>query len=225
VSNLRSDVRHFEVAHTDEMPWASAPVPNVWRKRLELSGPPEAGRVTSIVRYAPGSQFPSHPHPDGEEILVLDGVFSDEHGDFPAGTFLLNPTGFEHAPFSRAGCTLFVKLRQSPGARQHVVVDTTRADWHDHPTPGVAQLPLYFDPAFPERIHLTRIAPGVSAGPVHFPAGEEILVLEGAFRDEHGSYRVGSWVRYPPGSSHTLTSASGCRLYVKQGHLLQPFPD
>jgi anti-sigma factor ChrR (cupin superfamily) len=225
VSNLRADVRRLEVAHTDEMPWAPAPVPDVWRKRLELSGPPEAGRVTSLVRYAPGSRFPSHPHPDGEEILVLDGVFSDEHGDFPAGTFLMNPTGFEHSPFSKEGCTLFVKLRQSPGARQHVIVDTTRAAWHEHATPGVSQVPLYSDPAFPERIHLTRVASGVSVGPVHFPAGEEIFVLEGAFRDEHGSYRAGSWLRFPPGASHTLTSVSGCTLYVKQGHLLAPFPD
>lgn len=218
-------MRRLEVAHTDEMPWVSAPVPNVWRKRLELSGPPEAGRVTSLVRYAPGSCFPAHPHPDGEEILVLDGVFSDEHGDFPAGTFLLNPTGFEHAPFSKEGCTLFVKLRQSPGAREHVIVDTTRVALRDHPTPGVSQLTLYAEPAFPERIHLTQLAPGASAGPIQFPAGEEILVLDGGFEDEHGSYRVGSWVRYPPGGSHTLTSVSGCMLYVKQGHLLEPFPD
>lgn len=218
-------MRRLEVAHTDELPWAVAPVPNVWRKRLELAGPPEAGRVTSLVRYASSSKFPSHPHPDGEEILVLDGVFSDEHGDYPAGTFLLNPTGFEHAPFSSEGCTLFVKLRQSPGPRQQVIIDTTREPWHELPVGGVSRLPLYFEPGFPERIHLTRVAPGVSVGPVQFPAGGELFVLEGAFRDEHGSYRAGSWVRYPPGSAHTLTSGSGCTLYVKQGHLLQPFPD
>ena len=52
---------------------------------------------------------------------MLDGVFSDEHGDWPAGSYLLNPEGFRHAPFSREGCLLFVKLRQFPGLdRNHV---------------------------------------------------------------------------------------------------------
>ena len=70
----------------------------VLRKRLHLVGPPESGQVTSVVRYQPGATFPEHGHPEGEEILVLDGTFSDEHGDWPAGTYLLNPEGFHHAP-------------------------------------------------------------------------------------------------------------------------------
>src|SRR3954465_12891407 len=102
------------ILHTDELPWVQSPTPSVWRKRLEQSGLDsvergESGRVTSIVRYDAGSTFPLHPHPEGEEILVLEGVFSDEHGDYPAGTFLLHPEGFRHAPFSKQGCLLFVK--------------------------------------------------------------------------------------------------------------------
>ena len=71
--------------------------------------------MTSLVRYAPGDAFPEHEHPQGEEILVLDGVFSDEHGDYPAGTFPMNPHGIRHSPCSQPGCTLFVRLRQYPG--------------------------------------------------------------------------------------------------------------
>src|SRR3546814_12653849 len=72
----------------------------------------------------------AHGHPQGEGILVLDGVFSDEHGDYPAGTFLLNPAGFRHAPFSEDGCILFVKLCQFPGeGREHLAIDTTSAEW------------------------------------------------------------------------------------------------
>src|SRR3970040_584472 len=85
----------------------------------------EWGKVPSVVRYEPGSTFPAHDHPQGEEILVLEGVFSDEHGDWPAGAYLLNPEGFRHAPFSRQGCVLFVKLKQFPGrAREHVATPT-----------------------------------------------------------------------------------------------------
>ena len=93
------------------MAWAPSPSGTVWRKRVHLVGPPESGQVTSVVRYEPQSRFPAHDHPEGEEILVLEGVFSDEHGDWPAGTYLLNPEGFRHAPFSEPGCVLFVKLR------------------------------------------------------------------------------------------------------------------
>ena len=94
------------------MEWAPSPSGSVRRKRVHLVGPPESGQVTSVVRYEPHSRLPTHDHPEGEEILVLEGVFSDEHGDWPAGTFLLNPEGFRHTPFSEPGCVLFVKLRQ-----------------------------------------------------------------------------------------------------------------
>jgi anti-sigma factor ChrR (cupin superfamily) len=123
--SIHGDLSARASADTTKMPWTPSPSGSVWRKRVHLVGPPEAGQVTSVVRYEPESRFPAHDHPDGEEILVLDGVFRDEHGDWPASTFLLNPEGFRHAPFSRPGCTLFVKLRQFPGReRRHVVVDT-----------------------------------------------------------------------------------------------------
>ncbi len=124
MAELNADLSRRVVLTTASMDWQESPSPNVLRKRLDLIGPPEAGRVTSVVQYRPDSKFPSHPHPDGEEILVLDGVFADEHGRYPAGTYLLNPEGFSHAPFSEEGCVLFVKLRQYPGTeRRHVAID------------------------------------------------------------------------------------------------------
>src|SRR3546814_11234286 len=102
----------------------------------------------------------AHGHPQGGEILVLAGVFPDEHGDYPAGIFLLNPAGFRHAPFSRDGCVLFVKLCQFPGeGRDHVVVDTKAAEWRAA-APGVELLPLYRDEAWPEDIAMLRLAAG-----------------------------------------------------------------
>lgn len=204
------------ILHADQMPWVQSPTPGVWRKRLEHWGPSESGQVTSIVRYDEGSVFPLHPHPDGEEILVLEGVFSDEHGDYPAGTFLLHPEGFSHAPFSREGCLLFVKLRQAPGRREPVRVDTRRGDFRASRIEGVERLELYADVRFPERMHLTRVAPGVQVGPIAFPEGEEILVLEGEFSDEYASYRRHSWLRFPPGGAHTFRTERGCTLYVQQ---------
>lgn len=202
------------------MPWSASPSPGVERKRLSLSGPVEAGRVTSVLRYAAGSRFPLHPHPDGEEILVLRGVFSDERGDHPAGTYLLNPEGYCHAPRSDAGCELFVKLRQYPGpGRTQVRVELRQAAWEPYAVAGVWRQPLYAEPEHPEAMHVLRVDAGAEIPTVTLDGGEELLVLEGTFHDEHGAYRPGSWVRYPAGTRHTPRTTTGCRLYVKKGHL------
>jgi anti-sigma factor ChrR (cupin superfamily) len=237
-SSLRTDLSVLEIVDTSAMPWASSPSPGVERKRLSLRGPVEAGEVTSIVRYLPGSRFSAHPHPDGEEILVLRGVFSDERGDHPEGTYLLNPEGYEHAPFSEHGCELFVKLRQYPGrARTQVRIDTRdAAAWQPYgppgPTPeaprmimpGVERLSLYAEPGHPETMHMLRLAPGVRLPSLEMPGGEELLVLEGMLEDEHGAHGAGTWIRFPAGARHTPHTATGCLLYVKKGHLAAPHP-
>lgn len=218
--SLRSDLSRLEIVHTDQLAWSPSPSPGVERKRLSLRGPVEAGRVTSIVRYAPGSRFPEHPHPEGEEILVLRGVFSDERGDHPAGTYLLNPEGYAHAPYSEPGCELFVKLRQYPGrSRTQHRVDTRAGEWAPYVAAGVQRLVLYAEDEHPESMHLLRIDAGAEIPEVTLAGGEELLVLEGTLLDEHGEYRAGTWVRYPAGTRHTPRTESGCRLYVKRGHL------
>ena len=129
-ASLNGDLSQRLVVDTAAMEWTPSPGGHVLRKRLHRVGPPESGQVTSVVQYQPGASFPEHNHPEGEEILVLDGVFSDEHGDWPAGTYLLNPEGFSHAPLSREGCLLFVKLRQYPGTdREHVAIQTNSQSW------------------------------------------------------------------------------------------------
>ena len=205
---------------TTRMEWAPSPSGSVWRKRVHLVGPPESGQVTSVVRYEPCSRFPAHDHPEGEEILVLEGVFSDEHGDWPAGTFLLNPEGFRHAPFSQPGCVLFVKLRQFPGReRRHVVVDTHKLAWEAGSTPKVACKRLYAQAGFSDLIRLERWQPQADLGTVSYEEGAELFVLEGQFTDEEGAYCAGWWLRLPRGSRHHPRSAEGCTLYVKRSGL------
>lgn len=207
-------------ADTARMPWTPSPSGTVWRKRVHLVGAPESGQVTSVVRYEPDSTFPAHDHPEGEEILVLEGVFSDEHGDWAAGTFLANPEGFRHAPFSKPGCMLFVKLRQFPGrARRHVALDTNALPWEPGGS-GVATKLLYAQEGFTDVTRLERLAPGKDAGVVSYPEGAELFVLEGAFSDESGEHARGTWLRFPAGSRRRLRAGSaGCTRYVKTGGL------
>ena len=207
-------------ADTTQMDWTPSPSGTVWRKRVHLVGPPESGQVTSVVRYEPNSNFPAHDHPEGEEILVLEGVFSDEHGDWPAGTYLLNPEGFRHSPFSKPGCVLFVKLRQFPGReRRHVVVDTDTLDWRPGTNPAVTYKPLYQQEGFSDRVSLEQWAPKSELGAVTYEQGVEFFVLDGEFSDESGSYDKGCWLRLPMGATHHPRSASGCTLYVKRSGL------
>jgi len=218
--SINGDLSRRVVVDTTRMDWAASPSGSVWRKRVHLVGPAESGQVTSLVRYEPRSTFPTHDHPDGEEILVIDGVFSDEHGDWPSGTFLLNPEGFRHTPFSKPGCVLFVKLRQFPGReRRHVALDTGKLPWQPSAIPGVAEKELYRQPGFSDHVVLERWAPGADRGPASYAQGAELFVLEGEFADEAGSYSAGCWLRFPVGSQHHPRTARGCTLYIKKSGL------
>lgn len=216
---LNVDLSQRVVMRTASMDWQASPSSTVWRKRLDHLGG-EFSRVTSVVRYDAGSHFHAHGHPNGEEILVLSGVFSDESGDYPVGSFLLNPEGFEHAPFSKPGCVIFVKLQQYPGTnRRHVTLNFNDADWQAGGAAGVESLSLYSEAGFAEVIELLRLAPGAVLPARDAAGGEEVFVMAGEVADELGQYPEGSWVRTPPGPRPALTSAKGATIYRKSDHL------
>ena len=216
--SINGDLRRRASVNSAAMDWQRSPSATVWRKRLHLVGGAETGQLTSIVRYDPDSSFPAHDHPEGEEILVLEGTFSDEHGDWPAGTYLLNPEGFRHAPFSREGCVLFVKLRQYAGeGRAYVKLDENAVPWDATEQPGIEAKTLYRDPRFADVTRLERWAPGAAPGVQVREGGLEILVLEGSLEDEHGAYGPGTWLRLPDGAEHTPRSPEGCVFYAKSG--------
>ena len=214
---LNTDIAQRVVIETEEAPWMDSPLPGVQRRMLERDGD-EVARATSIVRYAPGSRFAEHSHGLGEEFLVLEGVFSDEHGDYPAGTYVRNPPGSRHRPRSSDGCTLFVKLRQmDPDDRCSVRIDTAGAPWPQGPEKGLLVMPLHSTER--ESVSLVKLEPGTRLGRHDHPKGEEIYVLEGVLEDDHGAYRKGTWLRNPPGSAHAPRSRDGCVFYIKTGHL------
>lgn len=198
--------------------WQDSPMPGVARHMLDRVGG-EVARATSVVRYAAGSNFASHTHHGGEEFLVLEGVFSDQYGDYPAGTYIRNPPGTAHAPFSREGCVLFVKLWQFAAQDlEPVRIDTRTEPWRQGMVPGLTVMPLHEHDGVSTA--LVRWAPNTRFNTHTHTGGEEILVLEGVFQDEHGRYEQGSWLRNPRMSKHTpFTGAEGALIYVKVGHL------
>ena len=217
--DINADLAEHVVVNTASMQWQASPSGSVWRKPLYRVGG-EFGPVTSIVKYDAGGKFRTHSHPEGEEILVLSGEFCDDHGRYPAGTYLLNPDGTQHAPYSDQGCTLFVRLRQLDGLdRKQVCIDTRSTEWHPGIMQGLSVLPLYSQENFSENMALVRWQPNTYFHEHVHPGGEEILVLEGKFEDEHGEYPQGTWIRGPHMSKHKPFSREGCLIYVKVGGL------
>lgn len=108
---INADLTQKAIDHAKKKEWIASPSPGVFRKMLDRDGE-EVARATSLVLYHPDSHFPRHTHGGGEEFLVLEGVFSDEHADYPAGTYVRNPIGSSHEPFVKPGCVILVKLRQ-----------------------------------------------------------------------------------------------------------------
>jgi len=213
---LNMDFNQKVVIETAPQDWMASPMPGVWRKPLAREDA-ERGHATSIVRYESGARFSPHDHPKGEEILVLEGVFSDETGDYPAGTYFRNPEGFRHAPFSTQGCVLLVKLHQfQSNDTHHVVIDTHSAPFR--PGSGKLQvLPLHQHGS--EQVALVRWPAGERFQVHSHFGGEEIYVISGELRDEHGSYPQGTWIRSPHTSQHKPYVDKDTLIWVKVGHL------
>ncbi len=214
---LHSDYSQRVVIDTTAMAWTPSPLAGVERKLLDRDGD-EVARATSLVRYAPGSSFSAHTHGGGEEFYVLEGVFEDEHGAYPAGTYVRNPVGSRHVPRSTLGCTILVKLWQfEDGDSTQFAVDSLTSEWLPGRVPGQTQIPLH---AFgDEVVVIIDFAPGTTSLHHVHARGEEVFVLSGTLSDEHGDYPAGTWYRAPPGSSHRPFSREGCRIWFKAGHL------
>ncbi|SEV87735.1 anti-ECFsigma factor, ChrR [Cognatiyoonia koreensis] len=213
--NLNADFSEIVLLHADDIPWRASPMPGVARRMLDRIGD-EVARATTIVRYAPDSQFSAHTHSGGEEFIVLEGVFQDEHGDYPAGTYVRNPPTSSHTPGSAEGCVIFVKLWQfDPDDRTQV-----RVDMHATPTPdrpGVGLLPLFKDAR--EEVRVETWASGADVA-IDAPDGAEFLVLEGDATCDAGQLRPLSWLRLPIRSRlRAKAGKSGARVWMKLGHL------
>ncbi len=213
---INADFDERVVVHGARLDWIASPMAGVDRRPLDRVGD-EVARATSIVRYAPGSRFSRHVHTGGEEFIVLDGVFQDEHGDFPPGSYIRNPPESSHTPRSDDGCTIFVKLWQfDPDDRAHVRLRIDRmagvplAD-------GVSKTPLYQDAG--EEVSIFELAPGARLS-FDGKNGIEVLVLSGEVLADDERLVELSWLRSPLGEPVSLVGgARDARIWVKSGHL------
>lgn len=211
--DLNADFSHRVVVHSDQLDWIASPMPGVDRRMLDRIGG-EVARATSIVRYAPGSKFSAHTHTGGEEFIVLSGVFQDEHGDYPAGTYVRNPPTTSHTPGAEEGCIIFVKLWQFD-------MDDRTQFRRDMAANGA--MSVLHEDAF-ERVTYH----GLAAGEVLSDAtigGAEVLVFDGSLTEGRDTLTKGGWLRVPDGMGlRAKAGPEGARVWMKTGHLIHAKP-
>ncbi len=212
---LNADFSERALVHSEGLDWVASPMAGVDRRMLDRIGD-EVARATSIVRYAPGSKFSAHTHTGGEEFIVLEGTFQDEHGDYPTGTYVRNPPTTAHTPGAQGGCTIFVKLWQfDPDDRTQF-----RKDMANELTAagaGVMSAMLHQDPR--ETVRFLRLAAGANLSETP-SGGAELLMIDGTAEEGGDALRKGSWLRLPEGAALDLTAGeAGADIWIKTGHL------
>lgn len=215
---INADFAKRAVVHASGVDWVPSPVPGVDRKMLDRVGG-EVARATSIVRYAPGSRFPAHTHGGGEEFLVLEGVFQDEFGDYPADSYIRNPPTSRHTPGSAPGCTIFVKLHQfEPTDRTQIRLNADQLT----AMAQAGQNQATTVPLFSNSVESVRIEQWPAGTTISSTAkdGLEALVLEGSFREGGSIFERYSWLRLPVDSTFEATAGiAGAKVWIKSGHL------
>ncbi len=212
---INSDFSDRVVVHSDQLAWQASPMKGVERRMLERIGD-EVARATTIVRYAPGSHFSAHTHTGGEEFIVLDGVFQDEHGDFPEGTYVRNPPTTQHTPGSEPGCTIFVKLWQFDMEDRNQF-RKTMADELAAPENGVATAVLHKDER--EVVTYSHLDAGATLTS-DATGGIEVLIIDGSVTESGDELVRNDWLRLPEGQSlSAVAGPSGAKIWMKTGHL------
>jgi len=219
---LNADLSLRASLNINQLEWENSPSAGVQRLRLEADDDsPPVERVTTIVHFAPKSSFSGHVHPGGEEFLVLDGTFSDQHADYPKGYYVRNPKGTGHAPHSDEGCTIIVKLWQMhPDDDQQLAINTNDESlWTSDPETGDV---LGLFKADYETVEMLRWYKNMQFNNLKFKGGVEYFILNGSFSDDTDTYTEGSWLRLPAGSKQNININEDCLLLRKTSHLLEP---
>ncbi|WP_018236277.1 cupin domain-containing protein [Ensifer sp. BR816] len=211
---INEDLTKPVIVHAARLDWLPSPAAGVDRRMLYRVGG-EVARATSIVRYAPGSAFPRHVHAGGEEILVLEGTFQDEHGDYPAGSYFRNPPGTAHVPASEGGCTIFVRLWQF---REGDHVQIVRQPGEGEAAPlreGADAARILFEDE-KERVSIEDWRPG-SAITVENSRGLEFLLLSGSLSFQGEKLQPQAWARLPAGQPlEATTGTEGAEIWIKE---------
>jgi quercetin dioxygenase-like cupin family protein len=89
------------------MEWTSRR-PGIFNKRLHEN--PATGEYTTLMKLDPGSRFPKHSHPSGEELFVIEGRIRIEGKDYDTGCYVYSPPGAIHDVVTETGALLLIRM-------------------------------------------------------------------------------------------------------------------
>lgn len=196
--------------------WVKSPSGEVNRMMLDRIGK-EKARATSLVKFAPKSQFPKHHHPLGEEVLVLSGVFTeDAKHHYPAGWYMRNPHQSAHQVSSESGCKIFVKLMQMTENE----LEPTRINTSD-PNNWILNQGRHICPLFESKFEKTFLEKleAHQKFAERKEKGIEILIIDGELFSDSNIYPAGTWIRLPQNCDLQLSATTAATIYVKSKHL------
>ncbi|SQD77678.1 cupin domain-containing protein [Moritella yayanosii] len=151
---------------------------------------------------------------------MLEGVFADEHGDYPVGTYKRNPVGTEHAPIVKDGCMIIVKLGQFQDEDeddQDVEINTADQAFTQDETRAAVQYQALH--AFKQEVVRLECWTRNSHIILDNTGRIELLVVNGEFSHQGDVYRQFDWLRLPVGTALDITTASDdCIVWIKTGH-------
>ena len=187
---------------------------------LESQGQGDRAQIT-VVAHAAGEVW-MHTGEQLCELLVLQGALLIGEDSFGPQSYVRLLPGQALDLKTQTGCVLYENRRDWTETEEgSFALAGDRMDWRQGMVPGLKVTSLH--EGLTKHTALVRWAPDTRFNPHTHVGGEEILVLAGVFRDEHGAYPAGTWIRSPHMSHHRpFTEAEGATILVKVGHLQVP---
>jgi len=184
---------------------------------LERQGQGDHAQI-KVVAHPAGDAW-AHPGEQLCELLVLQGALLIGEDSFGPQSYVRLLPGQALDLKTQTGCVLYENRRDWTEAEEgSFALAGDRMDWRQGMVPGLKVTSLH--EGLTKHTALVRWAPDTRFNPHTHVGGEEILVLTGVFRDEHGAYPAGTWIRSPHMSHHRpFTEAEGATILVKVGHL------
>ncbi len=208
--------------HTADMPWEDTGVAGVSQKLLERVNDPEKGRETALIKLEPGTTLPTESLFQRVDTFVMEGDYSDGNGDYGPRTFIRIPAGSTQAPSTKDGCVIYMK-RRNPfrDNEERMVIDTETVEWKAFPHRGADVVHFYRDEHGIDTSRYGKVYPEKNIPSHDHSMGEETLIVEGVFKDEHDTYVAGSWIRFPIGVPHApFTEDKEAFLLIREGDLV-----
>ena len=187
---------------------------------LESQGQGDRAQITVVAH--PSGEAWAHTGEQLCELLVLQGALLISEDSFGPQSYVRLLPGQALDLKTQTGCVLYENRRDWTETEEgSFALAGDRMDWRQGMVSGLKVTSLH--EGLTKHTALVRWAPDTRFNPHTHVGGEEILVLAGVFRDEHGAYPAGTWIRSPHLSHHRpFTEAEGATILVKVGHLQVP---